>query len=176
MVNNEIVGKRIAQLRADKGITQAELGERLGISFQAVSKWERGETLPDVSILPELAKILETTIDNLLCGLECHAIFKGKCKVANMIDGINALRQMGEMLGKNNIIYRHAIDGINSEMNTDIEPAFSDDFLFEAFVAEAIIQNLKEGYYIDITDVKRNFKHEHFRNIVIDYASKHNIQ
>ena len=82
---------------------------------------------------------------------------------------------MGELLGKNNIIYRHAIDGINNGMNTDVEAAFSDDFIFEAFVAEAIIQNLKAGYYMDISDVKRNFKHEHFRNIVIDYAKKCNI-
>ncbi|MBR3844464.1 MAG: helix-turn-helix transcriptional regulator [Clostridia bacterium] len=175
MINNETVGKQIAQLRAEKGLTQSELGERIGISFQAVSKWERGETLPDVSILPELANILETTIDNILCGSERHAIFKGKCKAADIMDGINALRQMGELLGKNNIIYRHAIEGINSGMNTDMEAAFSDEFIFEAFVAEAIIQNLKAGYYIDISDVKRNFKHEHFRNIVIDYAKKCNI-
>ncbi len=175
MINNEQVGKQIATLRTEKGLTQAELGERIGVSFQAVSKWERGETLPDVSILPELADILETTIDNLLCPCKSHAIFKGKCKVADMIAGVNALRQMGELLGKNNIIYRHAIDGINNGMNTDVEVAFSDDFIFEAFVAEAIIQNLKAGYYMDISDVKRNFKHEHFRNIVTDYAKKCNI-
>ena len=61
-------------------------------------------------------------------------------------------------------------------MNTDIETAFQDDFVFEAFVAEAIIQNLKAGYFVDATDIKRNFKHEHFRNIVLDYVSKHNIK
>lgn len=175
MINNKNVGKQIAQLRIDKGLTQTELGERIGVSFQAVSKWERGETLPDVSVLPKLGNILETTIDNILCGSECHAVFKGKCKVINMINGINSLRQVGELLGKNNIIYRYAIDGINKGMNTDIEIAFSDDFIFEAFVAEAIIQNLKAGYYIDISDINRNFKHEHFRNIVVDYAKKYNI-
>ncbi len=175
MINNDTVGKQIAGLRADKGLTQTELGERVGVSFQAVSKWERGETLPDIGILPKLADVLETTIDNILCGSERHTIFKGKCKVADMIDGIHALQQMGELLGKNNILYRHAIDGINSGMKTDVEVAFSDDFIFEAFVAEAIIQNLKAGYYIDISDVKRNFKHDHFRNVVMDYAKKHNI-
>ncbi len=175
MINNETVGKQIARLRTDKGLTQTELGERVGVSFQAVSKWERGETLPDVSVLPDLADVLETTIDTLLRGTEQHAVFKGKCKVVNTIAGVQALRQMGELLGKNNLLYRHAIEGINNGMNTDIEAAFADEFIFEAFVAEAIIQNLKAGYYIDISDVKRNFKHQHFRDIVIDYVKKCNI-
>ncbi len=175
MINNETVGKQIALLRVNKGITQNELGERIGVSFQAVSKWERGETLPDVSILPELANILETTIDNILCGFEHHVTFKGKCKVADIIDGINAMKQAGELLGKHNIIYRYAIEGINTGMNTDIEAAFTDDYVFESFVAEAIIQNLKAGYYVDISDVKRNFKYEHFSEIVINHAKKFNI-
>lgn len=175
MINNETVGKQIARLRGDKGLTQTELGERVGVSFQAVSKWERGETLPDVSVLPDLADVLETTIDTLLRGAEQHAVFKGKCKVADMIAGVQSLQQMGELLGKNNLLYRHAIEGINTGMNTDVEAAFSDEFIFEAFVAEAIIHNLKAGYYIDISDVKRNFKHQHFRDIVIDYVKKCNI-
>ena len=175
MTDKKTYGLFIKAERTEKNYSQRELAELLFVTEGAVSKWERGETLPDVSILPELADILETTIDNLLCPCKSHTIFKGKCKVADMIAGVNALRQMGERLGKNNIIYRHAIDGINNGMNTDIEPAFSDDFIFEAFVAEAIIQNLKAGYYMDISDVKRNFKHEHFRNIVIDYAKKCNI-
>ena len=60
-------------------------------------------------------------------------------------------------------------------MNTDIEPAFSDDFIFEAFVAEAIIQNLMLGMYVDVTDVTKSFKHEHFRNIVLEYLKKYSI-
>ncbi len=93
-----------------------------------------------------------------------------------MIDGINSLKNMGEYLGKENIIYRHAINGINEGMNTDIEAAFNDEFVFEAFVAEAIIQNLKMGYYVDTTDIKRNFKHEHFRDIALDYVKKYDIK
>ncbi|MBR4867599.1 MAG: helix-turn-helix transcriptional regulator [Clostridia bacterium] len=46
MINNETVGKQIARLRGDKGLTQTELGERVGVSFQAVSKWERGKPCP----------------------------------------------------------------------------------------------------------------------------------
>ena len=64
------VGNQIAELRKLKGLTQSELGERLCVSFQAVSKWERGETLPDTAILPDLANVLETTTDFILTGGE----------------------------------------------------------------------------------------------------------
>lgn len=63
MIDTILVGKQIASLRKAKGLTQNQLGERLNISFQAVSKWERGEALPDISILVDLANILETTTD-----------------------------------------------------------------------------------------------------------------
>ena len=92
-----------------------------------------------------------------------------------MIEGINHLRKVGELLGTENIIYRYAINGINNGMNTDIEPAFSDDFIFEAFVAEAVVQNLMNGMYVDATDVMHSFKHEHFRNVVLEYMKKYSI-
>lgn len=170
------VGSQIAILRKQKGLTQNELGERLGISFQAVSKWERGETLPDTAILLDLAEVLETTVDYILTGGRKALNYKGKITVAQMADGINALKRMGELLGKDNILYRHAIDGINTKLNTNIEDAFTDDKVFECFVAEAIIQNLIAGQYIDLTDVKNGFRCEHFRNIVLGYCEKYGIK
>ncbi|MDE5803653.1 MAG: helix-turn-helix domain-containing protein [Lachnospiraceae bacterium] len=59
-------GKQIAFLRKNKGITQEELAQRLSVSPQAVSKWENGHTMPEVSILAELSKILGATIDEIL--------------------------------------------------------------------------------------------------------------
>lgn len=170
------VGSQISMLRKQKGLTQNELGERLGISFQAVSKWERGETLPDTAILLDLAEVLETTVDYILTG-GCKVLnYKGKISVAQMADGINSLKHMGDLLGKDNILYRYAIDGINTKMNTNIEDAFTDDRVFECFVAEAIIQNLIAGQYIDLTDVKNGFKHESFRDAVLGYCEKYGIK
>ena len=174
-MDNKKIGATISLLRNAKNMTQAELGERIGVSFQAVSKWERGETLPDVSLLPALADILETTIDYILRNGEPSFSFKGKIKVSDMIEGIQHIKKVGELLGKENLIYRYAIDGINNGMNTDIEPAFSDDFIFEAFVAEAVIQNLMNGMYVDATDVMHSFKHEHFRNVVLEYMKIYSI-
>ena len=65
-INPMKVGARIYRLRKIQGLTQNQLGDRLHISFQAVSKWERGEALPDVALLPSLAEALDTTIDNIL--------------------------------------------------------------------------------------------------------------
>ncbi len=170
------VGRQIAALRKAKGITQSELGERIGVSFQAVSKWERGETLPDTAILPDLARILETTVDGILIGGEKANEYKGKFSVSDMKQGLVGIKNAGEYLGTENIIYRAAIEGINTRLNTDIESAFTDDYVFEAFLAEAIIQNLITGLYVDISDVKNNFKYDHFKGIVVDYCSRYGIR
>ena len=62
------IGKLIAKLRKEKGMTQRELGDQVGVGFKAVSKWERGITCPDISIINELSKILGITSDELLTG------------------------------------------------------------------------------------------------------------
>lgn len=55
-------GEKIAGLRKEKGMTQAELGEKLNVTFQAVSKWERGESLPDFETMSRLSKLFEVPL------------------------------------------------------------------------------------------------------------------
>lgn len=145
------------------------------MSFQAVSKWERGETLPDITVLPDLARVLETSVDNILSGGEKQVEFKGKFSVSDIRKGLDNLKQMGECLGRENIIYKSAVNGINSRLNTDIEEAFSDNYAFEAFLAEAIIQNVLSGKYVDLSDVKNNFEYDHFKNIAVSYCNRYGI-
>lgn len=170
------VARQISSLRKNKGLTQSELGDRVGVSFQAVSKWERGETLPDTAILPDLARVLETSIDSILLGDEKRLEYKGRICIADMRAGLDSLKKSGEYLGRDNIIYKSAINGINSGMNTDIEAAFSDEYIYEAFLAEAVISSLISGMYVDISDVKNNFRYEHFKNIVLDYCTRYEIK
>lgn len=61
-------GKRIFELRKAHGMTQQQLAEALSVTNKAVSKWETGEGLPDISVLPLLARALNVSIDYLLCG------------------------------------------------------------------------------------------------------------
>lgn len=175
-MNIQKVGEQIAYLRKRKGLTQSELGEHIGVTFQAVSKWERGEALPDTAILVELANALDTTTDFILRGGEKKMEYKGRITVADMREGILCLYKMGELLGRDNMIYRHAIEGIDKGMNTNIEDCFTDEKILECFTAEAIIQNLMNGAYIDPTDVKKSFKSEHFRSIVLEYCGKYGIK
>ena len=62
------IGKRIALLRKEKGLTQEELATHMGVSPQAVSKWENDQTCPDISALPKLARLLGVSVDELLEG------------------------------------------------------------------------------------------------------------
>ncbi len=59
------IGNQIKQLRARKGVTQEALAEHLGITAQAVSKWERGSASPDIELLPQLSAYFGVTIDEL---------------------------------------------------------------------------------------------------------------
>lgn len=59
------LAQNICRLRKQNGLTQERLAEALGVSFAAVSKWERGVTLPDIQLLPELSILLGTSIDAL---------------------------------------------------------------------------------------------------------------
>lgn len=65
-MNTEHIGVLIARLRKEKGMTQQELAEQLGITDKAVSKWERNLSCPDIAILPQVAEILGVTVDDLL--------------------------------------------------------------------------------------------------------------
>jgi len=67
-MNQEKIGKFIATCRKEKNLTQEQLAEKLNISKNAVSKWERGMNLPDVSIMQELCKILGITLNELFVG------------------------------------------------------------------------------------------------------------
>lgn len=67
-MNQEKIGKFIAEKRKERKLTQEQLAEKLSISKNAVSKWERGLNLPDVSIMQELCKILNITLNELFIG------------------------------------------------------------------------------------------------------------
>ena len=71
-MNNKLIGDRIKAARLSKGMSQEKLGEKLGVSFQAVSSWETGKFIPDSDHLPALSQALDLSLDALFAD-ETHA-------------------------------------------------------------------------------------------------------
>lgn len=67
-MNQEKIGKFIAECRKQKKLTQSELGEKLGVTEKSVSNWENGRNMPDLSLFKPLCEILGITINELLSG------------------------------------------------------------------------------------------------------------
>ncbi len=63
-----LIAQNIAALRRAQGMTQITLAEKLHYSDKAISKWERGESLPDIAVLKQIADLFGVTVDYLLCG------------------------------------------------------------------------------------------------------------
>ncbi len=60
------IGEKFAEKRKAKGFTQDEVAEKLGVTPQAVSKWENNVSCPDITLLPQIAKLYNTTVDEIL--------------------------------------------------------------------------------------------------------------
>lgn len=127
MGNNISIGQYIQFLRKQNHLSQKNLAESLGVSFQAVSKWETGENLPDASILLDLADILNTTTDKILSAGNLILRKTKRVCIADIQEGFNALDNMRNFFGEKSLFYRGAIVGINQKMHIDIETYLKDD-------------------------------------------------
>ena len=68
LMDNEKTGKLISSIRKDKGLTQKQLADSLGVSNATISKWETGKGFPDISLLEPLASVLDVTVSEVLAG------------------------------------------------------------------------------------------------------------
>ena len=67
-MDQEKIGKLIKKIRKDNNLTQAELADKLGVTYQAVSKWETGKNIPDIAILKQISEEYNINIDDILNG------------------------------------------------------------------------------------------------------------
>ena len=65
-MKKQTLGMMISTLRKEKGMTQLELAEKMGVTDKAVSKWERDLSFPDINSIPKLAEIFEVSVDELM--------------------------------------------------------------------------------------------------------------
>lgn len=90
MFNMKQVGKKILVLRKKLNMTQTELADKMDVSFQAFSNWERGNSMPDISKLPQLAELFGCTVDELLDG-------KSELLNSAMADGLQEYAENNEI-------------------------------------------------------------------------------
>ncbi len=94
-MNQEKIGKFISVSRKNKNLTQEQLAEKLGVSINAVSKWERGLNLPDVSLMKELCDILNITLNELFEGKKLtneEIISKSEKNIISLMMTLNQLK------------------------------------------------------------------------------------
>ncbi|MBE5784051.1 MAG: helix-turn-helix transcriptional regulator [Clostridiales bacterium] len=159
------LGKRIAALRRQMGMTQDELAEKLGVSAQAVSKWENDLSCPDIMLLPRLAQYLNTSVDVLLSGEpepETQLLLEKERKpieqmllkiVVNSADGdkvrVNlplALIQAGLEMGVSSNIMQ--LSGSTAIQHIDFEQIMK---LIESGVNGKLVEvETKDGDYVEI--------------------------
>lgn len=84
----QTIGKRIVQNRKRLGLTQDQLAEQLGVTAQAVSKWENDQSCPDITMLPRLAEIFGTTTDDLL-GRPAQAVHQAEVVTEEESDALH---------------------------------------------------------------------------------------
>ena len=85
-MQKETFGSKVASLRKEKGMTQLELAQKMGVTDKAVSKWERDLSLPDVSSLPRLAEVLDVSVEELLQAKTARSEGETSAKIASFID------------------------------------------------------------------------------------------
>jgi len=156
LIDMKKTGEYICSLRKKAGMTQSELSERLGVTAQSVSNWERGESLPDTASLPDIALILNTSVDELLGGGSCKWNYRRRITVERMREALICLNRIGVLLGTDHFMYRTMVDALDERMNGKVEETFSNPLALDAYICEAIIACVKQGDYIDLNDVRKN--------------------
>lgn len=156
------LGAAIRARRLALPLTQAELAERLNISAQAVSLWERGETAPDLSLLPDLCCILGCPVDALLGSPASR--YRRRITVADMRQAIGCILRLRELLGADHFMYRTMSGALDARMNSSVESSLASENAMDAYVCEALLACIAQGDWVDATDVQRHIRNEKARD------------
>ena len=152
-MDNRKIGKLIASLRKKQGLTQQDLGDKVGVGFRAVSKWERGLTLPDITIINEVSKILGITSDELLKGeIDKSKEVKGKKKISTKFKMILLIAIILLMLIMVNLLYYSHRSYVYNIVNKDEKITLDGRVIFKNNKISILIHKLR------FTDAELNSK------------------
>ena len=166
-------GGYIRELRKSEGLTQKELADKLGVSFQAVSKWEKGDALPDTGIILDLCEALGTTADKLLNGGSIVLSNRKLMSVEDVITGFENMESIGRYFGENSDFFTGMVEGINRKMNIDLLEYLKKRNTREVLWAEALIQGILAGRTVDLNEVEANFTNKKMIAEIKKYIAKY---
>lgn len=170
------IGVYLQQCRRSAGLTQADLGERLGISPQAVSHWERGDSLPDTALLPDIARILQISVDELLGAGNCPWLGRRHITVSAMREAVLCFQRLRMLLGADHFMYRTAVDALDARMHSAIETAFADEKALDAYTCEALMACVRQGDHVDATDVSHHIQSAGPRQFTLDFLRRQGMK
>ena len=150
----ESIGKRIAECRRSKSFTQDELANRLGVTPQALSKWEKGISSPDLAMLSAICEILEVSSDFLI--------------------GLNnkSITENGDEIIQNEIWnnLRQGLEPLELIFGDDVVPIFKDNEFIDK-IAKLRLQLSREGILMPILIVKDQFRLKSNEIMILAYQN-----
>ncbi|MBQ9072057.1 MAG: helix-turn-helix transcriptional regulator [Bacilli bacterium] len=160
-MNQEKIGKFIKDLRKKNNLTQAQLAEKYGVTYQAVSKWENGKNLPDMSLIKQMSKDFNIDINDLLEGN-----YKTK-KRNNKLIYIFIIIVIVFLITTSIILYLNRDDDFNFKTLSNNSDNFN--------ISGSIAYNKKKSS-IYITNIKYNgeIDNEKYKNIECTLYESHN--
>lgn len=158
MINktNELqqIGSRLSVCRQNKNMTQEELANRLGITPQALSKWERGISLPDIAMLPDIARILEISTDDLLGLSQENIAEKNNYEIQHNI---------GENL-------RNSLEPLELIFGEELVPLFADKQYVEE-IKTIRFQLSYEGFLLPVFRIRDELRLDKHEFMILSYQN-----
>lgn len=146
------IGLRLSNCRQNRNMTQEELAGRLGITPQAVSKWERGMSLPDISMLADLAGILEVSADWLLGLCEEPEPKSTETNPAGVF-APDFVQKTQPEVGK---CVRESLETLELVFGAELVPAFLGDSPYMELIQNMRIRLAHEGIWVPIVRLRDN--------------------
>ena len=135
--------EKLKALRKEKGVSQEKLADFLGVTFQAVSKWETGSTMPDITFLPQIASYYDITVDELLG-----------------VGEINKQEKIHEYLMKNHKLGRDGQIFERVELWREAYREFPNDMAVNEWLMQALFNTKDEKFYDEILSLGERILHK----------------
>lgn len=145
---NIYFGENLKKLRKSKELTQEALADFLGMSFQAVSKWERGDTYPDITMLPAIASFFGVTVDSLLGTdrIEKEKQVDEYCKKYSILWSEGRVAEVRDMLKNAIIEFPGNYDLLAKYFNALIHAQYDDEYLISIKAEVQRVYDIIQNY------------------------------